>query len=378
MVQSPEAAKNDDGVQKNEQAVQQPRDGARPAAETNRQSDQNKADAREQQNQPQAGQQQSDRAQRVVSDNQPTLHEQKIKASIEERRRGDVDQPQAKAESNIQPRTQSAVKARMDVMAEAAAAKSETLPTAAKLLSGDKAAEGVGRFLLSSGQGGENSGSATAGHASTTSTGSAGSTGATSGAGATTSAPASTFADALAASMDAPESLDSAAKTFRAGGGNGRYHVTMQLDPPELGQLRVQVRMQNQGLTLQVDAESSAVAKLIESRISQLREALAAHGIRVERADVVVKSPSGTETNTQHQQQSGQHSGTQGAGDTYGDLPGDGRQATGSDDESRQGAAGPTDVYENNDGDAGADAEAAARGWMNRTASTELTLDLVA
>lgn len=377
VVRQPETTPKDNADTRSEQSVQQSRDAGRAVTESNRQSTQNETDAREQQSQQQSARKQSEQVQRDGQVAEPTLHEQKMKASIEDRRRGDVDQPQAKAEQPpVQVKAAGAVKARMDVLAETLGTKGEPLPTAVKVLSGDKAAENLGRFLLSSTQGGEGDGANAAGRTSSPASGSAS---ATVSSGSTSNAPASTFADTLAASLDAPESLDNAARLFKANGANGKYHVTMQLDPPELGQIRLQVRMQGQGLTLQVDAESSSVAKLIESRLSLLRESLAAHGIRVERADVVVRPPSGGETNAQHQQHnSGQQAGTHGAGDPYGDLPGDGRPASGSQDEQRQDADLLGDTYENNDGTTRVDGEDAARGWTNRTAATELSLDLVA
>jgi flagellar hook-length control protein FliK len=95
--------------------------------------------------------------------------------------------------------------------------------------------------------------------------------------------------------------LDAAAKVFSASNNGGRQQVTLQLDPPELGQLRLQIRMHQDAMTLRVDANSQAVAKLIESRLPELRDALASHGIRVERSEVVVTRSASFDNQSQSQ-----------------------------------------------------------------------------
>lgn len=117
----------------------------------------------------------------------------------------------------------------------------------------------------------------------------------------------------LLAPVPADDVIDAAARVLTASGSGGRQQVTLQLDPPELGHLRLEIRMQQQAMTLRVDAESHAVARLIESRMSELRDALAGHGIKIERSDVVVRAPASAETAMQQDDGSRGQQGQSGA-----------------------------------------------------------------
>jgi hypothetical protein len=105
----------------------------------------------------------------------------------------------------------------------------------------------------------------------------------------------------LVSGMEGPDQLAAAARVLRASSGSGRFQVKMQLHPPELGQLKLQIQMQQQTLTLSVEVQTRAVAKLIESRLSELHEALATHGIRVDRTDVVTRSSAPADPGPQRQ-----------------------------------------------------------------------------
>lgn len=103
--------------------------------------------------------------------------------------------------------------------------------------------------------------------------------------------PGGIVADLLAATDESKNAVENVARALNASGGSGRFQATMRLDPPELGHVKVQIRMQAEAMTLQVQAENLQVSKLIESRMGELRDALATHGIRIDRAEVVVKTP---------------------------------------------------------------------------------------
>lgn len=109
----------------------------------------------------------------------------------------------------------------------------------------------------------------------------------------------------------ASDAVDAAAKVLSASSNGGRQQVTLQLDPPELGQLKLQIRMHQDAMTLRVDANSQAVAKLIESRLGELKDALATHGIRVDRSEVVVSRPAAFDNQPQQQNSEQQSSNTQ-------------------------------------------------------------------
>lgn len=117
------------------------------------------------------------------------------------------------------------------------------------------------------------------------------------------SRPADIVGQLLVPEAQSGDAIGAAARVLRSSSSGGRQQVTLQLDPPELGQLRLEVRMQDQAMTLRVDVDSQRVARLIESRLPELRDALATHGLRIERSDVVVRAPSTGDANTQTGQQ---------------------------------------------------------------------------
>ncbi|MBX3394087.1 MAG: flagellar hook-length control protein FliK [Phycisphaerae bacterium] len=98
-------------------------------------------------------------------------------------------------------------------------------------------------------------------------------------------------AELLSTSDVQSDPIEALSRTLSTSGGAGRYQATMRLDPPELGQVTVRLRMDQQAMTLQVQTEDASVSRLVESRLSELRDALSAHGIRIERSEVVTRAP---------------------------------------------------------------------------------------
>lgn len=123
-----------------------------------------------------------------------------------------------------------------------------------------------------------------------------------------------TLSQLLVGGTDGADALEAAAKALSGTQRPGNHHVTLQLDPPELGQLRLDIRMRHQEMTLRVAADTADVARLIESRLAELRDALAVHGIRIDRSEVVVRSHGTENANSQ----SGQHGGSSNAADGNG------------------------------------------------------------
>ncbi|HKQ48348.1 MAG TPA: flagellar hook-length control protein FliK [Phycisphaerae bacterium] len=123
-----------------------------------------------------------------------------------------------------------------------------------------------------------------------------------------------TLSQLLVGGTEGADALEAAAKALSGTQRPGNHHVTLQLDPPELGQLRLDIKMQHHEMTLRVAADTADVARLIESRLAELRDALATHGIRIDRSEVVVR-PHGTDnTNSQTGQQGSSSNGTDGNG----------------------------------------------------------------
>lgn len=168
---------------------------------------------------------------------------------------------------------------------------------------GDSGASSLGRFLISAATEGSGSTSNVSPIGSSTSTSSPASlhVGSTHSFASVRDAAPRALTEILSPPVSAADALNAAAKVFSASNNGGRHQVTLQLDPPELGQLRLQIRMHQDAMTLRVDANSQAVAKLIESRLPELRDALASHGIRVERSEVVVTRSASFDNQSQSQ-----------------------------------------------------------------------------
>ncbi|UCE60334.1 MAG: flagellar hook-length control protein FliK [Phycisphaerales bacterium] len=73
---------------------------------------------------------------------------------------------------------------------------------------------------------------------------------------------------------------------LHASGQNSSARI--QLNPPELGRVQVDVRMEGDHLQIGVRAETLEVRELLSQRAAQLHSALEQHGINVERFDVTV------------------------------------------------------------------------------------------
>ncbi|MFQ5429123.1 MAG: flagellar hook-length control protein FliK [Phycisphaerae bacterium] len=272
---------------------------------------------------------------------QPTLHEQKVDAWIAGRREGGSSGQPRDGESGG-PRSNRSGPAGAKragaptTQAGRGEAKRATLQALRTISTGaghgDGAAAAMARFLVAQTPAGSEAGriqpvDPPIGTATAT---------------ATLSRPSSPAAAAplagglLGASAPTSDPIEGIVKVLNGSNGAGRYQVTLQLDPPELGQLRLQIRMHQQVMTLHVRADRSDVARLIESRMSELRDSLSTHGIRVDRAQVVVQSPDSGDSGASHDRESGQASGEAfGQGGHHSDtspdeggVPGNGRQAS--------------------------------------------------
>jgi len=119
--------------------------------------------------------------------------------------------------------------------------------------------------------------------------------------------------------LNAPgnSNVDRMVSVLKAHVGQHTSEIRLQLDPPDLGQVRIDVHMRQGTLLLDVETETSAGRDLINSRMEELRDALARHGIVVERVNVqmrqaVYESPQPREQPPQQSQQHQQHAHDQG------------------------------------------------------------------
>lgn len=79
--------------------------------------------------------------------------------------------------------------------------------------------------------------------------------------------------------------IDRVARAFRAAE-NREGTVKLRLHPPELGSLRIELRVQNGALTARLEAETTMAQSLLLEHAHALRDRLSEQGVRVERFDV--------------------------------------------------------------------------------------------
>lgn len=203
---------------------------------------------------------------------------------------------------------------------ELAKSESITRATGASGIEGDSAAAAIGKFLAGvstsvdpirtanrdagGGAAGRSNQQSSQSPALSAATGSTTGNAKTQGGIRTASPAGATFSQILSTRLDPASSMEGTARVLAANGGAGRHQVTLRLSPAELGELRLDVRMQAGAMSLRVDADNAAAGRLIESRMNELREALSAHGISIERAEVVVRSDASANSGFEHRSSS--------------------------------------------------------------------------
>lgn len=84
--------------------------------------------------------------------------------------------------------------------------------------------------------------------------------------------------------------FDEVLRSLRMQLGARRSTARLRLEPPELGRLRVDVRIQGDSVSVDVQAETEAARLRLAERGAELKSGLAEHGIHVERFEVYVDS----------------------------------------------------------------------------------------
>jgi flagellar hook-length control protein FliK len=91
--------------------------------------------------------------------------------------------------------------------------------------------------------------------------------------------------------------VDRAVMTLR----QGQSEMKMVLKPEFLGQVRMQVRTENQHLIVRIVAETHVVKEVIENNLGQLKADLQSHGLEVDEFDVMTSQDSQREgQNSRH------------------------------------------------------------------------------
>ena len=98
--------------------------------------------------------------------------------------------------------------------------------------------------------------------------------------------------------VDASRLLSRVARAFAAAQErDGEVHL--RLSPPELGSLRLEVRIQDGAMIAHLEAETEAARTAIVENLPALRERLAEQGVRIERFDVDLMQRQSTGTPNQ-------------------------------------------------------------------------------
>lgn len=131
---------------------------------------------------------------------------------------------------------------------------------------------------------------------------------------------------APAQAADSPDparvAFEKLVRAIRLNIGSRQSSATIRLHPPELGRVRVDVKMADSHVDLRVEVETPAARKIMASRLEALRAALTDHGLIPERVDLVDQAPgrqAGTVAHGAHpdaaSEQAGPFNGQSGGGD---------------------------------------------------------------
>ena len=89
-----------------------------------------------------------------------------------------------------------------------------------------------------------------------------------------------------AVDIDSPGSVRELARLVRSRIGPRDSSMTIDLSPPELGRVRVDVRMQDGAVTVDFQAETFAGEEAIRGRLDDLRQSLEKQGVRIDHVQV--------------------------------------------------------------------------------------------
>lgn len=81
------------------------------------------------------------------------------------------------------------------------------------------------------------------------------------------------------------------ADVVRANIGGRHSSMVLRLDPPELGQLRIDVRMHGQELSIRLQADTLAGHDALQSKLNDLRSSLEQHGFKLNQVQVELRVP---------------------------------------------------------------------------------------
>lgn len=92
--------------------------------------------------------------------------------------------------------------------------------------------------------------------------------------------------------MQSTDGVEELARVVRSQTGPRHSSMTLLMSPEELGRLRIDVRVQDDTVSLRFETETAAGQEAIKGRIDELKHALARHGIQIDRLEVDLAPPS--------------------------------------------------------------------------------------
>ncbi|MBN1846418.1 MAG: flagellar hook-length control protein FliK [Sedimentisphaerales bacterium] len=85
------------------------------------------------------------------------------------------------------------------------------------------------------------------------------------------------------------ENVDHIVRTARAGVRQGSSRMQIRLEPPELGSLRIEIKQNADGLTMQLQVSNAKAQQLLQQNAHELRAALDAQGLQPRQIDIQLR-----------------------------------------------------------------------------------------
>lgn len=92
-------------------------------------------------------------------------------------------------------------------------------------------------------------------------------------------------------SLSEAGAINELAEVVRATAGGRHSSIVLRLEPPELGQMRIDVRMSGQELALRLQADTLAGHDALKGRLHELRNSLEQHGFKLNQIEVELRLP---------------------------------------------------------------------------------------
>lgn len=89
-----------------------------------------------------------------------------------------------------------------------------------------------------------------------------------------------------------PTAIEQVVRVVRAQIGERQSHARLQLQPPELGQLRIDVRITGKSVQIHIQSQTQVAHQMLQARAGELRQALESQGLNVERTQFEIREPS--------------------------------------------------------------------------------------